>query len=144
MPTAKQKANWARFARMARARARAKKKRAAPAKKAARRAVKVKVKTSRRNKSMAKKKGRAGRGKKGFNGWGVASRIADVNTAVQLGEPIVRQALPALQAGDIPGALNGAKAGAKEAVSVRNLIEAFGPKVGVTAAKKVMAFLRRI
>jgi len=92
---------------------------------------------------MARKKGKRRGGRRGFNVMRAARGIAGVNAALQLGEPIARQALPPLMSGDLAGAIAGARAGSREAVTGRNLMEAFVPSLTVEAVGTGLTLVRR-
>lgn len=134
MPTAKQRANWARFAKMARARARAKSSRR-KASRSTRRATKARRVYSKRSTTMAR---RTRRGRKGGrkSKASIADVLVGINATGQLAEPML-PAIGAALAGDYPGALSAARAGAKEAASFRNIGQAAAPAAAVWAAKKV-------
>lgn len=83
---------------------------------------------------MARKR-RSGRKSKVMN---VAKTLVAGNAIFQMLEPSVRAgAVQAIQSGDIPAIIQAFRTGAKEAVSGKNLMEAFVPILGYGAAKKI-------
>lgn len=68
-----------------------------------------------------------------------ADLAADANIAFQLAEPML-PAVAAAMKGDAAGAMAAGRAGIKEAIAPKNLVEAAGPKVGLGLAKKALSF----
>lgn len=66
------------------------------------------------------------------------------NAIGQLAEPVVAAAIQPAMAGDWPGAIAAAKAGAREAVRARNLSEAFIPMIVGEALLMVRRKVSRI
>lgn len=141
MPSAKQKANWARFAKMARARARAnrapRRRRAASHFTRSKRVHQPKRSHMARRRTHRKRSG--SRRSKTIN---IAKTAVGLNAVVQMVEPFITAgALQALAAKD-PGAFIAAiKAGSKEAISVANLLEAAGPAVVLAVGRKVASMV---
>lgn len=137
MPTAKQRANWARFAKMARARARARKarttRRKAPSRSTRRKRVSPKRSYMARRRTTRKRSG-SRRGKTIH----VLSLVANANALFQGLEPFLQRGIIAqVQAGDFAGIVGTLREGGKEAVSLANLFQAVGPIVGLRIARKV-------
>lgn len=131
MPTAKQRANWARFAKMARARSRAK--RASRSSSRRRRASPKRSIMPRRRRTTRRKS--TSRSKKSFN---IASAAVNANAVLQMVEPFVSAGvIQAIQSKDWPGMIAAIRAGGKEATSAANLLEAAGPVIGYRILKKV-------
>lgn len=83
---------------------------------------------------MASKKNKGGR--KGRKTIGIATALAGINSIVQMLEPIVTAGfIQAARAGDWAGAIAALRTGGKEAIKASNLIEAFGPVVGISVVK---------
>lgn len=137
MATAKQRANWARFARMAKARAR--KRRGAKKRPASRSRPRRSPRRGRSKKvrTMARRTRRRGKSRGGKQKASWVDLAAHANTAFQVAEPLA-PALDQAMAGDVKGAITTARPALAEIASPRNIVQIAVPYAVRGLAKKAL------